>query len=135
MTNPPRGSISRTEQWMRRHEEWPIPNDDLRAKVLRTACSAQVQAKEQQRSRTILVMCMLFCTLVTWFMQDIARGLEHPQSSVLLAVSDDGWMRPIDLQVQVLLGGNSGHPYDWSLVQAHLTWRRVVYQKLARMLW
>ncbi len=135
MTNPSRREMSRTEEWLRNHEEWPVPNDDLRAKVMRNASTAQIHAKEKNRSQTILVMCVVFCGAVTWFMQDIASGMEDPQSSAMLVVADDGWLRPIDQQVSFIASGSPRLGYDWTLVQAHQTWRRLVCQRLTRVMW
>ena len=135
MASPSRNAMSRTEEWLRSHEEWPVPNDDLRAKIIRTASSAQVQANVKNRSQTVLVMCVVFCGAVTWIMQDIAGGMQDPQSSALLAVADDGWARPIDQQVQFLTTSQPHRGYDWALVQAHITWRRVVLQRLTNPFW
>ena len=134
-SHPSRGAMSRTEEWLRSHEEWPVPNDDLRTKVIRSASSAQVHAQEKNRSQTVLVMCVVFCGLVTWIMQDIAGGMQDPQTSTLLAVADDGWTRPIDQHMQYLITTPQYRGYDWSLVQAHITWRRLVHQRLANALW
>ena len=133
--NPNRGDLARTEQWLLNHEEWPVPNDDLRAKVIRNASTAQVQAKEKNRSQTVLMMCIVFCGAITWFMQDIAGGMEDPQSSAMLAVADDGWMRPVDHQVTYVTSSIPRTTYDWALVQAHITWRRLVNQRLNRVMW
>lgn len=130
MASPSRNAISRTEEWLRSHEEWPVPNDDLRAKIIRTASSAQVHANEKNRSQTVLIMCIVFCGAVTWIMQDIAGGLQDPQSSALLAVADDGWARPIDQQVQFLTTTQPHRTYDWALVQAHIAWRQLALQRL-----
>jgi hypothetical protein len=135
MTNPSRQEMSRTEQWLRSHEEWPMPNDDLRAKVIRNASSAQMHAKEKTRSQMILIMCVVFCGAITWIMQDVAGGIQDPQSSALLAVADEGWLRPIDQHVTFLRKSSSRSTYDWALVQAHLTWRRMVYQRLTGLIY
>jgi hypothetical protein len=135
MTNPSRRELSRTEEWLRSNEEWPVPNDDLRAKVIRTASSAQLHAKEKSRSQIILVMCVAFCGAVTWIMQDVAGGIQDPQSSALLAVADEGWLRPIDQQVSFLTRSAPRYSYDWALVQAHLTWRRMVCERLTGIIW
>lgn len=139
MSNPSRREMSRTEEWLRSHEEWPVPNDDLRAKVMRNASTAQftaqLQAKEKSRSQMVLVMCIVFCGALTWFMQDIASGIDDPHSSALLAVADDGWLRPIDQQVTYFASATPRATYDWTLVQAHQTWRRLVYQRLTRVMW
>ncbi len=135
MTNPSRREMSRTEEWLRSHEEWPVPNDDLRAKVIRNASSAQLHVKEKNRSQMILVMCVVFCGAVTWFMQDIAGGMEDPRSSAVLAVADDGWLRPIDQHVTYLASATPRSTYNWSLVQAHQTWRRMVYERINRVMW
>ena len=135
MVSPSRNAMSRTEEWLRSHEEWPVPNDDLRAKIIRTVSSAQVQAQEKNRSQLVLVMCVVFCGAVTWIMQDIAGGIQDPQASALLAVADDGWSRPIDQHVQYLITSQPQRGYDWALVQAHITWRRMVSQRLARAFW
>jgi hypothetical protein len=131
--------MSRTEEWLRSNEEWPVPNDDLRAKVIRNASSAQVHAQEKNqeknRSQMILVMCVVFCGAVTWIMQDVAGGLKDPQSSALLAVADEGWLRPIDQHMNYLTSTMPRATYDWSLVQAHVTWRRMVYERLAGAIW
>ncbi|MDB5391223.1 MAG: hypothetical protein JWM11_6869 [Planctomycetaceae bacterium] len=137
MVNPEPGAVSRTEEWLRSHEEWAAPNDDLRAKVIRSACSAQVQATEQaqekNRSQWILAVCILFCGAATWILQDSALGLQDPQASALMAAADDGWRRPIELHTNMLCkSGISGFTYDWSLVQAHVTWRTMLYQRFAR---
>lgn len=135
MANPSRNAMSRTEEWLRSHEEWPVPNDDLRSKIINTASSAQVHAHEKNRSQVVLVMCVLFCGAVTWVMQDIAGGMHDTQSSALLAVADDGWIRPIDQQVKFLTTNQPQRGYDWALVQAHITWRRLVFQRLASSFW
>jgi hypothetical protein len=131
--------MSRTEEWLRSNEEWPVPNDDLRAKVIRNASSAQVHAQEKNqeknRSQMILVMCVIFCGAVTWIMQDVAGGLKDPQSSALLAVADEGWLRPIDQHMNYLTTSMPRATYDWSLVQAHVTWRRMVYERIAGVIW
>jgi len=127
--------MSRTEEWLRSHEEWPVPNDDLRAKIIRTVSSNQVQAQEKNRSQVVLVMCVIFCGAITWIMQDIAGGVQDPQSSALLAVADDGWARPIDSHVRYLTTSQPHRTYDWALVQAHITWRRLVFQRLASAFW
>lgn len=135
MASPSRNAMSRTEEWLRSHEEWPVPNDDLRAKIIRTASSAQVQAQEKNRSQLVLVMCVIFCGAITWVMQDIAGGIQDPQASALLAVADDGWVRPIHSQVQYLTASQPHRSYDWALVQAHVTWRRLALQRLTRAFW
>lgn len=135
MTNPSRREMSRTEEWLRSHEEWPVPNDDLRAKVMRNASTAQVHAQEKNRSQLILVLCVAFCGALTWFMQDIAGGIQDPQASALLAVADEGWLRPIDQHVAYITASSPRSTYDWAMVQAHLTWRRMVYERLARVMW
>jgi hypothetical protein len=127
--------MSRTEEWLRSHEEWPVPNDDLRAKIIRTVSSNQAQAQEKNRSQIVLVMCVLFCGAVTWIMQDIAGGIQDPQSSALLAVADDGWARPIEGHMRYLTASQPHRTYDWALVQAHITWRRMVFQRLASAFW
>lgn len=137
MDKPGAGAVSRTEEWLRSHEEWAAPNDDLRAKVIRSACTAQVQANEQaqgkNRSQWILVLCILFCGTATWILQDSALGLQDPQASALMAAADDGWRRPVELHTQILSNsGVAGFTYDWSLVQAHITWRTMLYQRLIR---
>lgn len=131
MSSPSRRDLSRTEEWLRSHEEWPVPNDDLRAKVIRNASSAQLHAKEKNRSQMILIMCVVFCGAVTWFMQDIAGAIEDPQASALVAVADEGWLRPIDQHMIYLTRSTPRATYDWSLVQSHVTWRHLVYQRLA----
>jgi hypothetical protein len=138
MDNPEPGAVSRTEAWLRSHEEWATPNDDLRSKVIRSACSAQAQANEQaqekHRSQWILAVCICMCAAVTWVLQDSAMGLNDPQASALMAAADDGWMRPIEVHAKILRdSGSSGFTYDWSLVQAHITWRAMLYQRLARV--
>jgi hypothetical protein len=135
MASPSRQALSRTEEWLRSHEEWPIPNDDLRAKIIRTAGSAQVHVQEKNRSQLVLLMCIAFCGAVTWIMQDIAEGMHNPQSSALLAVADDGWSRPIENHMQYLVTSQPHRGYDWALVQAHITWRRMVSQRLASAFW
>ena len=130
MASPSHGAMSRTEEWLRSHEEWPAPNDDLRAKVIRTVSSAQVQAQEKNRSQIVLIMCVLFCGTVTWILQDVAGGLKDPHASALVAVADDGWTRPIEQHMQYLTDSPPHRGYDWALVQAHLTWRRLVAQRL-----
>lgn len=139
MADPTRGDLSRTEDWLRNHEEWPVPNDDLRAKVMRNASTAQVQAqvqaKEKNRSQWILVMCVVFCGAVTWIMQDVAGGIDDPQSSALLAVADEGWLRPIDQQVDYITTSVPRTSYDWALVQAHTAWRRLVLHRLTATIW
>lgn len=139
MSEPTRHEMSRTEAWLRNHEEWPVPNDDLRAKVMRTASSAQVQAqdeaKEKHRSQWILVMCVLFCGAITWFMQDMAGAIEDPQSSTLLAVAEEGWLRPIDQQVSYIAATAPRTGYDWALVQAHMAWRRLVLHRISAAIW
>ena len=135
MASPSRNAMSRTEEWLRSHEEWPVPNDDLRAKIINSASSAQVQAQEKNRSQLVLVMCVLFCGAVTWVMQDIAGGVQDPQSSALLAVADDGWVRPIEGHMQYLTTSQPHRGYDWALVQAHITWRRMAFQRLASAFW
>ena len=137
MDKPGSSAVSRTEEWLRNHEEWSVPDDDLRAKVIRNACSAQVQAtgqaQEKSRSQLILVICMLACAAVTWILQDAAMGFQDPQASALIAAADDGWLRPIELHTRILTESGSGYTYDWALVQAHVTWRAMVYQRLAWM--
>lgn len=135
MASPSRHAMSRTEEWLRSHEEWPVPNDDLRAKIIRTVSLNQVQAQEKNRSQVVLVMCVIFCGAITWIMQDIAGGMQDPQASALLAVADDGWARPIDSHVQYLTTSQPHRSYDWALVQAHITWRRMVFQRLASAFW
>ncbi len=135
MASPSRNAMSRTEEWLRSHEEWPVPNDDLRAKIINSASSAQVQAQEKNRSQLVLVMCVLFCGAVTWIMQDIAGGVQDPQSSALLAVADDGWVRPIEGHMRYLTTSQPHRGYDWALVQAHITWRRMAFQRLASAFW
>ena len=135
MASPSRNAMSRTEEWLRSHEEWPVPNDSLRARIISTASSAQVHAQEKNRSQIVLVMCVVFCGAITWIMQDIAGGMQDPQSSALLAVADDGWVRPIDQQVKFLTSSPSHRSYDWALVQAHITWRRLAFQRLASAFW
>ena len=135
MTNPSRRDMSRTEEWLRSHEEWPVPNDDLRAKIIRNASTAQLHAREKNRSQMILVMCIVFCGAVTWIMQDVATAMDDPQSSALLAVADDGWLRPINQHVQYIASSTPRPTYDWTLVQAHQTWRRMVYQRIYRVMW
>jgi hypothetical protein len=138
MGNPEPTAVSRTEAWLRSHEEWAAPNDDLRSKVIRNACTAQVQANEQAqekyRSQWILLLCICFCATVTWFLQDAALGLNDPQASALMAAADDGWLRPIEMHAKVLHESGSGFSYDWSLTQAHVTWRAMLYQRFARAL-
>jgi hypothetical protein len=138
MADPGRGDVSRTEAWLRSHEEWSAPNDDLRAKVIRSACSAQAQANEQaqekNRSQWILALCVVFCGAATWILQDSALGLKDPQASALVAAADDGWTRPIEMHAKILSNsGVAGFTYDWSLVQAHITWRTMLYQRFARV--
>lgn len=135
MASPSRGALSRTEEWLRSHEEWPVPNDDLRAKIIRTASSAQIQAQEKSRSQLVLVMCVVFCGAVTWILQDVAGGLNDPQASALLTVADDGWARPIEQHMQYLSVSPPHRGYDWSLVQAHITWRRLIAQRLSGAMW
>lgn len=135
MASPSRQAMSRTEAWLQSHEEWPVPNDILRAKIIGTVSSAQVQAQERNRSQVVLVMCVVFCGAITWIMQEIAGGLQDPQSSALLAVADDGWSRPIDQHVQRLLATQPQRGYEWTLVEYHLTWRRLVSQRLTRTFW
>ena len=135
-------SVSRTEDWLRTHEEWSAPNDDLRARIIRNACTAQVQAQvhaneqlqEKTRSQWILVICIMACAAVTWILQDTALGLDDPQASALIAASDDGWTRPIEVQAKILTESGTGYTYDWALVQAHITWRTMVYQRFVRLL-
>jgi hypothetical protein len=139
MASPSRHAMSRTEEWLRSHEEWPVPNDDLRAKIINTASTAQVHAQihaqEKSRSQVVLVMSVIFCGAITWIMQDIAGGMHDPQSSALLAVADDGWARPIDQHMKYLTASQPHRSYDWALVQAHITWRRVVLQRLSSSFW
>jgi len=131
--------MARTEEWLRSHEEWPVPNDDLRAKIIRTVSSAQVQAQlqaqEKNRSQVVLIMCVIFCGAITWMMQDIAGGVQDPQSSALLAAADDGWSPPIDSHVRYLTTSQPQRTCDWALVQSHITWRRLVFQRLASAFW
>ena len=137
MSDPTRRELSRTEAWLRNNEEWPVPNDDLRAKVMRNASTAQVHAKDEvkNRSQLILVMCVVFCGAVTWILQDVAGGLQDPQSSALVAVADEGWLRPIDQQVSYITVSVPRTGYDWGLVQAHLAWRRIVLQRITSAIW
>lgn len=132
------GAVSRTEEWLRSNEEWAAPNDDLRAKVIRSACTAQVHANEQtqekNRSQWILAICICCFAAATWILQDTALGLDDPQASALVAAAEDGWSRPIELHTKILVDSGTGYTYDWGLVQAHLTWRAMVYQKLMRVL-
>lgn len=136
-------AFSRTEEWLRTHEEWAAPNDDLRAKVIRRACTAQVQAtvqateqaQEKNRSQWILGACIISCAVLTWVLQDSALGLHDPQASALVAAADDGWLRPVDVHTKILAESGTGFTYDWAVVQAQITWRTLLYQRFMRVLY
>jgi hypothetical protein len=141
MGNPGSRAVSRTEDWLRTHEEWAAPNDDLRSKIIHSACTAQVQAQTQaneqaqdkNRSQWILVICIAACAAVTWILQDSALGLQDPQSSALVAAANDGWMRPIELHTKILVESGTGYTYDWALVQAQVNWRSMICQRFVRL--
>lgn len=137
MANSGSRAVSRTEEWLRTHEEWSVPNDDLRAKVIRNACTAQVQANEQaqekNRSLWILFTGVMFCAAVIWILHDIDLGLHDPQASALVSVADDDWIRPIELHTKILTDSGTGLTYDWSLVQAHVAWRATICQRLGQL--
>lgn len=123
--------LSRTEAWLRAHEEWPLAQDELRDKVLRVAGTAHVQSQAERKpaSRVVLATCFVMFGLTTWVLSDFNRFWRTLQPSPLVVWSEGMLDHPVDSYTRALSNGMSPAqltrtPHEWLLVQAQQLWVR-----------